>query len=395
MRKIYVHLISLALIAFCLLCQGFAQISVHHINRDSVRSGNDGLIYSLPQTFVKVDVVVEKTQNIKGPYAAYANKFLGLKNVIYSNSTIYNIKDIRISTYAEPDPDHFYSIEMNKPEKKSRKDDEVEVAILQLTQSGLIHSINECTGDFEEEDTYYFSDPGHDEIPDLFKYYADDNLFEQIDTLIEMVNYDTITVERQVLKKTMVEKSLEQRARVAADYILKIRDSRYNLLSGYQEVNYEEGALKYMHEQLEYIENEHIKLFSGISFSTDLFYSFSYLPDFKGEFHTDELFNFSDNFGIIGKEKPVGQKVLITINRRGYTRSVKDWLKRSNNDTENGLVYRIPEYSDVSIKYGGTERAKARLLINQLGAVVRVPAHMKSVIFYPERGSIKNIKVNE
>ena len=68
----------------------------------------------------------------------------------------------------------------------------------------------------------------------------------------------------QILKRTMVEKSPEQKAREAADFISKIKEDRFNLLTGYQEVSYNQETLEYMDTQLKLLEKEYMKLFTGI-----------------------------------------------------------------------------------------------------------------------------------
>ena len=45
-----------------------------------------------------------------------------------------------------------------------------------------------------------------------------------------------MTLERQYLKRTVIEKLPEQKAKEASDYIVKIKDNRFNLISRFQEV---------------------------------------------------------------------------------------------------------------------------------------------------------------
>jgi len=70
------------------------------------------------------------------------------------------------------------------------------------------------------------------------KYSADISVFEKVDTIIRKINVDTMTVERQYYKRTMIEKTPEQKAQEAADFITKIKDNRFTLISGTSEVNY-------------------------------------------------------------------------------------------------------------------------------------------------------------
>ena len=103
------------IIFICILFISFllircSSIRVVHINKDEVPEKTQGYYYAFPQTVLIINVSVRKTDKIKGPYAAFASKYLGLANVITQNSTSYDISDVTISTYVEPDPDQYYFI---------------------------------------------------------------------------------------------------------------------------------------------------------------------------------------------------------------------------------------------------------------------------------------------
>jgi len=392
MKKSSLLVLFLVVVFVFPVSNAFSQNRVIHISSDKDTVKRNGLLYALPLTIIKVDITVKKIETIKGPYAVYANKFLGLKNVIYSNHTKYKINKVNISTYSQPDPDHFYLVEHSKSKKSKNRMN----LTLNLTESGLIHNVNADIPVMEEEESFETVGNGVDEFPDIFKYYADDNLFEQIDTVIETYDMDTITIEKQVLKKTLVEKSLEQRAREAAEYIIKLKQNRFNLLSGYQEVPYGEGAVEYMNEHLENLENEYLKLFTGLTFTKELHYSFTYIPELSGEIKSEMIFRFSDRYGILDKSKTLGENVLITIERAGYTREMSSYVnKRIGNRKSAGIVYRIPEYAKVSINYGGNILTCKRIPISQFGVVTSLPIGKSKVIFYPETGAIKSVSIED
>ena len=59
----------------------YAQIKVYPA-KDAVQQINkEGVFYALPQTHIKIDVIVEKTEKIRGPLYAYADKYLGITGV--------------------------------------------------------------------------------------------------------------------------------------------------------------------------------------------------------------------------------------------------------------------------------------------------------------------------
>ena len=238
-----------------LLNPGFSQINVFHIDNNLNLTKKEGVFYSLPRTVIRIDVNIDRIENYKGPYSEYALKYLGLKNVVMVNSVEYKITGMTVTTSQQPDPDQYYFLELAGKLSKDEK-----AGLLSFTESGLIlGTIPERIDTVaKEEKIINKEEPGlateKDVFPEVFKYSADVNFFEKVDTIIRKVNIDTMTLERQYLKRTVIEKSPEQKAKEASDYIVKIKDNRFNLISGFQEVNYNRETLEYMDSQLKQIE---------------------------------------------------------------------------------------------------------------------------------------------
>jgi hypothetical protein len=302
----------------------YAQINVVHIDNNTFPQTNEGIFYSLPRTVIRINVRIDRIENYQGPYADYALRYLGLKNVVQANTIEYKISDITISTYPEPDPDQYYFIEPGK--KMSKSDREFQ---LSLTDAGIILGTLPVPADTSvlaskmqntEEPPLELD---KDAFGELFRYYTDVSVFEKIDTIRKKINMDTMTLERQYLKKTMVEKSLEQKAKEAADFIAKIKDNRFNLITGFQEVNYNKETLEYMDAQLKNMEAEYLKLFTGIRIHKTMTFNYKYIP-MPNQINTEiPIFKFSKSKGVIDFDSPGGGKVItIKIQRVGNTNSV-------------------------------------------------------------------------
>lgn len=390
MRKV----ILLLVFAHLLLSRGYSQINVVHIDNNAVPAGKDGFFYTLPRTVIRIDVEVDRVENYKGPYAEYALKYLGLKNVVESTSVEYKITDIRITTTPQPDPDQYYFVELGEKLSKGEKS-----GMLAFTKCGLMMGL---TREMIEDPLREQAPPQEnkatitekDVFPEIFKYSADVSIFEKIDTIIRKVNIDTMTIERQVLKRTMVEKPLEQKAKEAADFISKIRDNRFNLISGYQEVNYNKETLEYMDEQLKLMQKEYMKLFTGISLHNSLTFSFSYIPN-QNQVNTEvPVFRFHKNKGILGVDESGGKPVTIKIQRTGNTGVISGYLKKTENSRKPyGFFYRIPELSRIIVKVDENLQKESQNLVNQLGVVSYLPAGKWKVNLYPETGGIRSVDV--
>ncbi|MEI7725666.1 MAG: DUF4831 family protein [Bacteroidota bacterium] len=372
-----------------------AQINVLRIDNNAAPQTKEGIFYSLPRTVVKIDVKIDRIENYKGPYADFALRFLGLKNVVPTNSIDYKISDITITTYPEPDPDQYYFVELGDKISKGEK-----AGMLSLSDAGVIlGTLNETIDTVSNvvrlsKQDESLADADKDAFGELFKYSADVSVFEKVDTIIRKINIDTMTVERQYYKRTIVEKSPEQKAKEAADYISKIKDNRFNLISGTQEVNYNKETLEYMDTQLKTMEKEYLKLFTGISLHKSLTFSYKYIP-IPNQINTEiPIFKFLKSKGVIDLDEQGGKVVTIKIQRVGNTNTVANYLKKAEKDTKvQGFSYRIPELARVTVKLDEFTQEETQCLVSQLGVVTNLPASKWKVVFHKETGGIKGLEI--
>ncbi len=377
------------------LNMGFSQINVFHIDNNSIPPGKEGIFYSLPRTVIRIDVNIDRIENYKGPYSEYALKYLGLKNVVMANSVEYKITGMTVTTSQQPDPDQYYFLELAG--KLSKGD---QAGLLSFTESGLIlGTIPERIDTVaKEEKIINKEEPGlateKDVFPEVFKYSADVNFFEKVDTIIRKVNIDTMTLERQYLKRTVIEKSPEQKAKEASDYIVKIKDNRFNLISGFQEVNYNRETLEYMDSQLKQMEKEYLKLFTGISLHKTLTFSFYYTPN-PNQVNTEvPIFKYMKSKGMMELDEPGGKIVTIKVQRSGTTSAVANYLKRGSEANKvHGFYYRIPELVRVTVKVDENLTEETQCLVSQLGIVSFLPSNKWKVQFYEETGGIKRMSI--
>ncbi len=80
-----IHLLALAL-----LWAGLATAQNPYIAVEGAMDRGDGLTITTPRTFVAVDVTVERDVTISGPYARYAQKFLGVSATL-ADKTLWRI----------------------------------------------------------------------------------------------------------------------------------------------------------------------------------------------------------------------------------------------------------------------------------------------------------------
>jgi len=363
-----------------------SQVNVIHLGDSKAVSDKDGIIYSLPHTVINVSLVVNKIQKTKGPYAEFADKYLGLTNLITNDGTEYELREISLTTTAEPDPEQFYFVELD--DKSSRESKSIE---MYLSEAGFLQDATDVS---KRKNPQIAGSEFQPESGNAFADILNPSWFERVDTVIRKVSVETTTIEQKVFRKTNREKNAEQKARDAADIILKLDESKINLLSGYQEVGYEKGSLEYMCSQLEVMKAEYLALFKGITSVTTTNVNFTFIPKSGETEQNTTLCKFSKMKGAFEKSATGGDPITIVVESQGLTKSISDHLKSKNSGDRriHGFSYRIPEYAKISVKVGGQTRLEAVFSINQLGVISSVPASsFSSLRLYPVTGSIKRV----
>jgi hypothetical protein len=364
--------------------QLFGQLEVTKVSNNFLNEDLDGFLYSLPRTGIKVDITVKKTQKIKGPYSEFADKYLGLSQVITLNSTEYEISSIQLSTFIEPDPSEYYFVR-NTGKKKDRVPLEFFLSNKGVLVGMYVNSDFDDKGNKNKEmETSMF---GISEKPNP-------TMFERVDTVIRKISVDTTTIEQKVFKRTSAAKTMDQKAKEAADFVLKLEESMFNLINGYQEVNYEKGTMEFMYHQMDQLKGEYLELFKGVTGVSQELYSYTYFPEKNNENAPVTLCKFSMSKGILEKYAAAGDLVQLEVKGLDEIKEIKEFTDKRNNQNESkrGVYYRIPDEAIVSVKVGGQKQIESKFLLNQLGVVTFLPSSSFGMLeFYDNTGGLKHV----
>ncbi len=352
--------------------------------------GSPGFYYALPRNVVSIDITVTKTRHISGPYAKYASKYLGIKNVLETNSVSFAISDVKMNVYSEPDPEQYYFVDLSKYKPSARKP-----LLLRFSESGLLQDINDNSEARVMEEQRQQMEKSEIDYSETFKYFTGANLKEQIDTIIEKLNVDTMTIEKRIVRRSMVEKTLEEKAREAADFITVIKDQRLDIITGAQEVAYSDATIRLMNNELLKLENEYMMLFMGITETYTYQYRYTYIPESHIYNALIPLFKFSKYTGVVEEDFQGGQMVYIKVSRGKNTMALNEIVSASNQNAEssNGIFYRIPEYAKFSILNGVEQIAEASFLISQFGVATSLPPGNVNLQLYPNTGAIRKVEL--
>jgi len=384
--------LCLYLIVLLLPSSLLSQIMVREVGTDFNPVDKRGVFYMLPQTGFQFDVHVLKTVKVRGPYADYASKYLGLDNVITSDQVIYTLGDIQMTTFTVADPGHLFFVEYD--EKQAKDNQEVEILFSRYgCLSGITSTTEKKPAAGVQMNEYL---PDRDSLERLFRLRAGDNLYTKTDTIIRKITLDTLTIEDISFKHSVASMSPEQKAAEAAEFIETLRTNQHNLLIGYQEVPYSEGTLRFMLGQLRKLENEYLDLFRGKYIREELVYQHSYIPKQEDADSWIPLFRFSPLSGFQLPESGSDPAVFMKITLSGDTdklSSVMQDIATTDVKESRGFFTRFPQMANISLRYGNDIRNITQLLMPQYGVIVSIPASFRHVSLFPETGGLERVRV--
>lgn len=348
--------------------QLFSQFTVTRVVDQNINTAQEGFYYALPQTVLKIDLVVDKIQQIKGPLSEYTENYLGTTDYVRSNNTIYQLVNVSVTPTFEPDPHQVYYVQF--PAEKSKDETGTGFSISSIS-SLLAYNDDPIESDKNVENidqTLIFM-----EGQDNFHYQADYHRKKKTDTITRKITIDTVSIERFVYKTSWVDKNDEDKANEAALQISNIREARFNLLTGYQEVNYGE-SMQYMDQQLINLERQYLELFLGKEIKSFMNQTIYYTPS-KGTTN-DVLTEFNGSSTVEINIFPSGNMNLLPENPPSKI---------------DHLYYRIPEFAIIEIIQNGELLYREKILVNQLGITAASPLDKVKSQFDPETGSLIKI----
>lgn len=334
----------------------------------------EGVVYSLPETGIRIHVKATRDHFVCGPFNLYAKKMLGIDNAPSANSDQWTIDDIKIETFGEPDADQVHKA-MGPA-----------ASLLSLTQSGILAGIN--TGVKTEE-----SEP-------VTQTFLSNNAGNQVN-FTDLSIWSFYTPADSTNKNKLVSKSQEQKAAEAAETILNLRNSRFSLLTNADDEPLPDGkAFEVMTKELGKMEKNYLALFIGKSTKKTYEFSFDFVPGNKTE-KGEVVFRFSDDRGVLPKTDLSGRPIVIEMVKADNLAAKQSSFTASDNPDagKSGIFYRMPGLAEIRILDGSAELAGSRATIAQFGTVAPVPESFLDgdykLEFFPATGAIKSITEKE
>lgn len=332
----------------------------------------EGVMYSLPRTGLKVHIKTLKESFVPGPYAAYAEQLLGIKDAKTSASTKWSITDIKIETTSEPDPTQVY---------KALGEG---AFLISLTPDGCLAGINAGPVETKQDKVKTDNTITKPELDDgfSFDYFTDTPFYIAGDSTN---NFRPIRI------------SEDQKMAQAAKRVLESRMNQYDLAALRIDGEYPDGkAYEVSLAELKRTEKNYTSLFVGRTTYSKDSYVVEFMPT-KANGKGEVIFRISDENGVVPASDLSGRPVMIEIESDNELTQKYTGLAKSENPVagESGVYYRMPAMATVKIISDLKQVASARIPIAQFGVVAPVPEDMLyggyAIKFHPETGAIQSI----
>ena len=312
------------------------------------------LTYSLPSTVISIDVEAVQEKFYAGPYAKYAEKYLGIKPRMKDENTV-QLTQVRMTPLVEPDQTRRYSVDVKKRVE--------EATLMKLASGGFVTFADAKHGDqtvwrFPTEEKGDFSGKG-----------VSSNLTSGSTTLYRKDDRES-AYNRIAVQQDMV---IEKTAAETAAMILKLRKQRLQIVTGDTDATYSGEAMGAAIEELTRLENEYMTLFTGYSEKQPQHMTFEVIPDPAKENQMYVAFRMSEAGGLVPADNLSGKPVVMEIVPQAFAQpEVKD--EKKSKDV--GVYYRIPAACTVKLLDGMDLIFQTRMPIYQLGQESSLPVNM-------------------
>jgi len=314
------------------------------------RVPSGAIVYSLPSTTLHFIAEAEYESFIAGPYARYAQKYLGA--VAREESGIfYKLRSVEMIPYVEADPSANIALNIGSSKSASAN-------FLEMTNQGLIIWSDSYAGKRDKMRFPNMTDPS------VFdKSASSSNLANEQTTLYRTVGAEMVAVRQSQI----VEKSPERRAEEVANMIFNLRAKKMEIITGETDATFSGEALKAAIEEMNRLEEEYLSLFFGRSEFGIQRSSFDVIPA-KSERQMYIAFRISDTQGLLPSNNLSGRPLVLELTAdEGQVPVAMDAAAKGR------VIYRKPLMMTARLSDGPTPIMQSRVPVYQLGAMMSFP----------------------
>ena len=322
----------------------------------------NGMYYSLPQTMLKLDFIIEETKLEKGPLSDYASNYFEMEDYVEYETKEYKLLDVKMTSAASPDPNALFFVTLTSARGGSKMQFDV-------LPNGIIRSVG--IGN------------------------AVDDAVETCKPITEVPQccQEEGEVKEGFISLMMAGKSNAQVAKEVADKIAEIRKAKYYLISGDVEMAAAPETFNTMYKKLEEMEKEYTSLLLGKRVTKKVVKTVYVIPN--KEIPTQSVAKFSETEGLTVGTSGSGSVITVQTLSLNTTAAINAPSQSAIElmSYENKVFYRLPEMANVKVVCGGDTLIEDRVLVNQLGQLLMAPVTNTKLVFDTETGQIVNMRM--
>ena len=322
---------------------------------------HNGVYYSLPQTMLKLDFIIEEVKLEQGPLSDYASDYFEMEDVVENETTEYRLLDVKMSTVASPDPNALFFVTMSGSRGGKTQFD--------MLPNGIIRGVG---------------------------------IGNAIDAEVEMPlpnkeSQPCVMEENEVnegfIPLMQAGKSNAQMAKEVADKIAEIRKEKFFLITSDGATASNPETFNAMYEKLDTMEKEYTSLLLGKRVSRKVVKTVYVVPN--KEVPTQTVAKFSETEGLTEGTGGSGNMITVQTLSLNTTAAINAPSQSAieSMSYENKVFYRVPETAQVKVTCGNTTLLEDMVTVNQLGAMLMAPLTNTKLVFDTETGQIVNIRM--
>lgn len=294
------------------------------------KSNEYGIVYSLPQTALQIDVTVRHQVSKKGPFYLYAKKYIGTSDVVKEDSEHWEITDVKVSTYGVPDSGTQYLMQLKAGALTS----------VTVDSDGTLLAINKQV-EAPSTENRQLKTGNSTQWPTGREY-------------LEFVDEDFVASQ-----------SPARQAQLLAEALMEVRDSRLSLTRGTADAMPTDGKqLELMLNSLSQQETAMTRAFTGSVTTEYISRKFTYIPDDEGK---EILFRMSDFSGFADADDLSGDAVYLEIAAANTPKLPLDAKGMEKKLPKNAVIYKLPGSAQVTLSSLGKTLFEKEMLFGQFG----------------------------
>ena len=320
-----------------------------------------GLAYCLPTTVINLEVEAMQEKFYAGPYAKYAEKYLGI-HVRQKDETTYQLVQINMTPCVEADQSERYMVSVDKGK--------IDASFLKLSAAGLVSFSDAVAGGetqwrFPARTSGDFSGKG-----------VSSNLTSEATVLYKNDRKESAYNKVSVQQNMIVAKSPEQKAAETAEMILDLRKQRLQIVTGDTDATYSGEAMAAAIEELTRLEKEYMTLFTGYSEAQIQKMNFEVIPDPARESQRYIAFRISDTPGLVPADNLSGKPVVLELIPQNLAQLEEPSEKDAKKSPAVMAYYRIPAVCTLKLTEGVDILLQSRVPVYQLGVKASLPVNV-------------------